>query len=131
MHKRIHHWLQADRYFKLLAYTATLAAFYFSLKPPSPDQVPWSFYAIRGDLILHFCLYLGLTLIYFTAFYTYTKTLLKSWVSAWLIGTLLEGLQSVPFFHREFDPYDLLANTLGVACACLLIKKLINYSLKY
>ena len=86
---------------------------------------------IRGDLILHFCFYLGLTLSYFAAFYTFKEPLLKSGISAWLIGTLLELLQAIPFFHREFDPFDLLANSLGVFFAALLIKKLFNYSLKY
>ncbi len=131
MHKRIHHWLQADRYFKLFACLATLATFYLSLKPPSADQVPWHFYMIRGDLILHFCFYLGLTLSYFAAFYTFKKPLLKSGISAWLIGTLLELLQAIPFFQREFDPFDLLANSLGVFLAAFIIKKLFNYSLKY
>ena len=131
MHKRIHHWLQADRFFKLIAYSATVAAFYFSLKPPSPKQPPWYLCHLRGDLLLHLIFYFGLTFSYFTALYTHKKSLLKALIYAWLLGVFLEVLQSFSFFQREFDLLDLLANSLGVLGAGVSLKKLFNYSLKY
>ena len=130
MQKRIHRWLQADRFFKSLAVCATLVVVYVSLKPPSPDADTWVFLSFRGDLVLHFICYFGLTLLYFFTFYTTTNPMSKSLVIAVVLGTFLEILQLIPFFQRYFDWQDLIANSLGGLVSWLIIKGIFNYSIK-
>lgn len=130
MQKRIHHWLQADRFFKSLSIFATLAVIYLSLKPPSPEIEPWSFLGFRGDLVLHFICYLGLTILYFFALYTLTNPMTKSLVYSILLGIFLETLQLVPLFQRYFDGQDLIANLLGGLVSWLIIQGVFYYSIK-
>ena len=130
MQKRIHQWLQADRFFKSLSIFATLAVIYLSLKPPSPEIEPWSFLGFRGDLVLHFICYLGLTILYFFALYTLTNPMTKSLVYSILLGIFLETLQLVPLFQRYFDGQDLIANLLGGLVSWLIIQGVFYYSIK-
>jgi len=130
MQKRIHRWLQADRFFKSLAIFATLVVVYLSLKPPSPEIDPWIFLWFRGDLVLHFICYFGLTLLYFFALHTLTNPMTKSLAYAIVLGTFLETLQLVPLFQRYFDWQDLTANLLGGVVSWLIIKGVFYYSIK-
>jgi len=115
MQKLILRWLQADRFFKSLAGLATLVVIYLSLKPPSPESESWNFLIIRGDLILHFICYFGLSILYFFAFFQSKNCIKKALILSCSIGFFLEFLQLVPLFDRFFDYQDLLANFLG-AC---------------
>ena len=128
MRKRIHHWLQAKRFFKSLAIFATLGVVYLSLKPPSPDAQPWEFLWFRGDLVLHFSCYFGLTFLYFFAFYTLTHPLMKALFASFFLGSSMEFLQLIPVFQCFFDWQDLLANTLGLVISSVVIKGFFNYS---
>ena len=130
MLKHIHHWLQAKKIFKGLAFFATLVIVFLSLKPPSPDSKSWSLLFLRGDLILHFICYFGMTFLYFFAFYTQNNALKKSGLFSLLLGCFLETLQLHPIFQRFFDSFDLLANFLGVLGAWFIIKGFFYYSVK-
>ena len=130
MLKHIHRWLQAKKFFKTFALFATLIVVFLSLKPPSPNPQSWTFLYLRGDLLLHFICYFGMTFLYFFASYTQNNSLSKSVLISLTLGFVLELLQLITFFQRFFDPFDLLANSLGVFGAWLIIKGIFYYSLK-
>jgi VanZ family protein len=71
-----------------------------------------------GDKMLHFLVYFALTL-WFAGLYP----LRRLWIIAVafvLLGGMLEVLQGTFTRHREVDSLDFLANSIGVASACLL-----------
>lgn len=119
MQKHILRWLQAKLFFRNTAVIATFIVVYLSLSPLSGNK-PWTLLAIRGDLVLHFICYFGITVLYFAAFFTYKKTLQKAFFSSILLGFILELLQLIPMFNRFFDILDLLANGLGVGFGIVL-----------
>jgi len=47
---------------------------------------------------------------------------------AFALGLVLELLQSIPYFQRTFDLYDLVANTFGILTAYLLLKYGLNWN---
>ena len=128
MLKRIHHWLQAHKFFKTVAIFATFFVIFLSLKPPNSEEQPWNFLFIRGDLVLHFTCYLGLTGLYFSALYTHEKAPFKAFIYALIVGTLLEFTQLIPFLNRYFDFLDLLANLLGALFAWRICNRFFYYS---
>ena len=55
----------------------------------------------------------------------YFKTrfsLIKAAVSVTMLGVILEFIQPLSFFNRDFDVYDLIANFIGVIFAIITIK---------
>ncbi len=130
MRKHILRWLQAERFFKSLAGLATLVVIYLSLRPPSADSQSWNFFFIRGDLILHFVCYFGLSILYFFAFFHSKSRVKKALIVSFSIGFLLEILQLIPLFHRFFDYQDLVANLLGVFGGIFSIRLLFFDSVK-
>lgn len=128
MQMPIQRWLQESNYFKILAGVATLVVVYLSLKPPGPDEQPWNLFFIRGDLILHFTCYFGLSILYVFAFFKHRATYKKALISSVLVGTLLELLQLIPSFQRYFDYQDLIANFLGAAIGIFSFWFLFRYS---
>ena len=128
MQKPIKNWLQKDSYFKILAGFATLVVVYLSLKPPGPDEQSWNLFFIRGDLVLHFTCYFGLSILYVFAFFKHRATYRKALLSAVFIGSVLELLQLIPIFHRHFDYQDGLANFLGAGMGIYSIWILFRYS---
>ena len=113
MQKRIRLFLLNERLFKFLSVLATLIVIYFSLKSPNPNSKNWYFLIIRGDLLLHFICYFGLSSIYFYAFLNIQNGRLHSPLLSVFVGLLLEILQIIPFFRRFFDFQDLIANFIG------------------
>lgn len=72
----------------------------------------------HGDKFLHLAVYFLLTL-WFAGLYP----LRRLWIIAIafvLLGGMLEILQGTLTRHREVDSGDFIANSLGVAVACLL-----------
>ena len=130
MLKHIYRWLQDKKIFKIFALFATLIVVFLSLKPPSQNPQSWTFLYLRGDLFLHFTCYFVMTFLYLFAFYTQNNSLSKSALISLALGFVLELLQLITFFQRFFDPFDLLANSLGVHGAWLIIKGIFYYSLK-
>jgi len=130
MLKHIHRWLQTKNFFKIFALFATLIVVFLSLKPPSPNSQSWSFLYLRGDLFLHFTCYFGMTFLYYFALCNQNNSLRKSALTSLILGFVLEILQLITFFQRFFDPFDLLANSLGVLGAWLIIKGIFYYSIK-
>ena len=130
MLNHIHRWLQAKKFFKTFALFATLIVVFLSLKPPSPNPQSWTLLYLRGDLFLHFICYFGMTFLHFFAFYTQNNSLSKSALISLTLGSVMEILQLITFFQRFFDPFDLLANSLGVLGSWFIIKGIFYYSLK-
>ena len=113
MQKHIKLLLLNDRLFKFLSVLATLIVIYFSLKSPNPNSKNWYFLIIRGDLLLHFICYFGLSSIYFYAFLNIQNGRLYALLLSIIVGILLEILQIILFFRRFFDFQDLIANIIG------------------
>ena len=130
MQKLIHRLLQANFFFKGAAFYATLIVILLSLKPNSPDLEPWTLMFIRGDLVQHFICYFGMTVVYLFAFYTKQNALRKSVICSLILGYTLELFQVIPIFQRDFDFTDLIANSLGVLGAWLILRGFFNYSVQ-
>ena len=122
-------WLQADRFFKVLALFTTFIIVYLSLKP-SGKESSWTFLFFRQDIVLHFGCYFLLTVIYFTALFKYKSAIKTSFLLSFFIGCLMELLQLIPFFERTFDFDDIVANFIGSLCGIILIQILFADSLK-
>ena len=130
MRKLIKQLLLENKLLKIIAILATLIVIYLSLKPPESDIEPWSFFIIRGDLLLHFICYFGLTILYYLALFSYYKVIKKAFVLSLLVGFILEVLQLIPTFQRFFDIQDLIANFFGSTVGIFLIKLLFSDSIK-
>ena len=130
MRKLIKQLLLENKLLRIIAILATLIVIYLSLKPPESDIEPWSFFIIRGDLLLHFICYFGLTILYYLALFSYNKVIKKAFVLSLLVGFILEVLQLIPTFQRFFDIQDLIANFFGSTVGIFLIKLLFSDSIK-
>lgn len=88
------------------------------------DNIPLSKFPFQ-DKGIHFTAYFILCFLLFLMLKTYNKkqALLYSFCLALIFGTILELLQPTVTSFRTFDPYDLIANTLGVFVAYMIIKK--------
>jgi len=77
------------------------------------------------DKLIHYLAYLILCLILFLYLKTHhKKNILSTCVSFSLIfGIILELLQPAMTTTRVFDPYDLIANALGVFTSALIISR--------
>ena len=83
-----------------------------------------------GDKYLHFTAYFGLTLLwYFALKDRINKKVFKFFVPLAIIiyGIILEVLQGGITNYRTGDFYDVVANTIGVLIAVLLINKFISW----
>ena len=130
MQRIILSWLEANRFFKILALFTTFIVFYLSLKPPGQESNFWTFLFFRKDIILHFSCYFSLTVVYFTALFKYKSVIKTSFLLSFFIGCLIELLQLIPFFERTFDIADIAANFIGSLCGIILIQRLFSDSLK-
>ena len=130
MQRIILSWLQADRFFKVLALFTTFIVIYLSLKQPGQEFNPWTFLFFRQDIVLHFSCYFSLTVIYFTALFKYKSAIKTSFLLSFFIGCLIELLQLIPFFERTFDVADIAANFIGSLCGIIMIQRLFVDSLK-
>ena len=111
-------------FYKYIAVLATLFVIYMSLKPPDTSSQIWSFLYLPGDKILHVICYFTLTIIYFFSFYNSQKKVFLSSLFAFLLGFILELLQILKIFQRQFDLFDILSNTIGICIAILIINKM-------
>ena len=123
-------WLQADKFFKVLALFATFIVVYLSLMPPGQESNSWTFLFFKQDIVLHFSCYFLLTVIYFAALFKYNSAIKTSFSFSFFIGCLMELLQLISFFERTFDLADIAANFTGSFCGILLIQILFADSLK-
>lgn len=123
-------WLQADKFFKVLALFATFIVVYLSLMPPGQESNSWTFLFFKQDIVLHFSCYFLLTVVYFTALIKHNSAIKTSFSFSFFIGCLMELLQLIPFFERTFDLADIVANFTGSFCGILLIQILFGDSLK-
>ncbi|WP_377714538.1 VanZ family protein [Pseudofulvibacter geojedonensis] len=80
------------------------------------------------DKLVHFGIYFIFTLVWFAFFYNYSKStavvknMLKAAIWALVFGVVVEVLQSVNPNARSGDPLDVLANSIGIIVAVLIIK---------
>ena len=123
-------WLQADKFFKVLALFATFIVVYLSLKRPCQESSSWTFLFFRQDIVLHFSCYFLLTVVYFAALFKHNSAIKISFSFSFFIGCFMELLQLIPFFERTFDLADIVANFIGSLCGIILIQILFVDSLK-
>ena len=123
-------WLQADKFFKVLALFATFIVVYLSLMPPGQESNSWTFLFFKQDIVLHFSCYFLLTVVYFAALFKHNSAIKTSFSFSFFIGCLMELLQLISFFERTFDLADIAANFTGSFCGILLIQILFGDSLK-
>lgn len=113
---KINTWLINFLRFLLLASTAG-AILILSLMSDPPDIANLTLWD-KGN---HFLAYLGLSAVFFLAFYRkkakIIRLLILTMVCSWLYGALIEVLQN--FTGRHMDTGDLLANTIGSITGCL------------
>jgi VanZ family protein len=83
------------------------------------------FYVVLSDKIIHFVAYFLLSFLFYLMLKTYNtrQTLNVAVIMSLIFGIVLELLQMTMTSGRMFDPYDLIANTLGVLVAVLVIKR--------
>lgn len=115
---------QARPLFLLMAVTTTLVVIYFSLTPPSVSVQPLPWW--QHDKVLHTLSYFVLECTYFLSLLKLKRPYTTTAMAAFLLGLLLEVLQSLPFFQRTFDWFDLLANGFGIGLALLGLKYFCN-----
>lgn len=82
---------------------------------------------LHADKVFHFCVYVGLTL--FWHFYYFRRREVTDykanlWIclGAILFGMLIEVLQKELTTYRGFEVLDMLANSLGVLLAFMLLR---------
>ncbi len=105
--------LPHGRLLLVLGWLLVLATVAGSLMPTIPKVS-----GLPGDKVLHFLAYFGMT-IWFAGLYPLRRLWLIA--AAFLVlGGVLEILQGTLTAHREISGYDFLANSAGIAGACLL-----------
>ena len=117
-----------------VAYIALLTTLSLvQLSVPSPE-VP----GIGFDKIVHFCFYAGLNTLLIATIIAHkgaikTKQIIATTIAAIAYGVAIEFIQQQ--VDRDFNPYDIAANSLGAIIAAIIltnptIKKLINRCLE-
>lgn len=110
----------------VLALTYTILITIVSLvkvKPPVDIKVH------QADKWVHFGIYVIFTILWFAHFKNSpkeplsSKPILKSSFLAFLFGVLIEVLQHFNPYARSGDVLDVLANTIGIVIAVLILKK--------
>ena len=77
------------------------------------------------DKVVHFSLFFIFTKILYFAFNP--KNLYLFFIP-FLTGILIEILQYLMGFGRSFDPFDIIANTMGTICMIALIRTIEKYT---
>jgi VanZ family protein len=105
-----------------------LCIVYLSLASPSGfEKIPVPTFE-GADKIVHFLMYLLLTIVFFVDFRKSRQHLhifVQCAVFPFLLGGLMEILQWQFTAHRSGDYFDLLADVAGIAAGYLLMKTLI------
>lgn len=117
--------LKKISYFYLFIWIACLV--YASLSPPK--NIPDLFFFKNADKVVHFLMYLGLTILIIPVFYKencYTKSYLFSLLIASLTGIFMEFLQMVATELRFGSISDAIANFLGSVAGILIFHFLIR-----
>ena len=91
-------------------------------------NVPWSILGIPSDKLVHFCMFFPFPILAFLAFDKYTETPQATFRyagSAWFAGLLFafatEWGQAHLTTYRSGDPWDLLADALGITLSTVLV----------
>lgn len=111
-------------YWLFLAITYSLLVLLVSLvkiKKEVDIKVP------QFDKLVHFGIYFVFTIIWFACFYNYSKSgvvknLIKAAIWGLGFGVVVEILQSLNPNARSGDVLDVLANSIGIIVAVLIIK---------
>ncbi|WP_242202874.1 VanZ family protein [Aestuariivivens insulae] len=113
--------LKKYAYFIAIAYSLGLA-FLCLINLGELPKAPYN----SGDKLFHFCAYFILSLLWFNVFVSQVKlkkspAILSASLLAFVFGIIIELLQSALTSTRASDVYDVLANTVGILLAALVL----------
>lgn len=97
-------------------------------------QSPVSISINHLDKLVHLAIYFIFTLVWFVYFYKATmgkrivKSLVKASIFAFCAGVSIEILQKILTKNRSADLNDILANSIGIAIAAVLLYQLQKYN---
>lgn len=104
----------SEKWFRVAFWAALIFAFVMALLP-NPPQVPSG-----GDKAQHMIAFTVLTVL---ATHAYVRTShLKTAMGLFLIGALIEALQSIPALNRSASFYDLAADWAAVTLVLLVVR---------
>ncbi len=109
--------------YKIIALLYTLGLTFISLTPLKQIHLPnFSF----GDKIVHLLMYFFMAILWLLAFPKFRKykTIYILIIIMW--GIIIEFLQSYMNIGRTGDPFDALANSIGVVLGLLVFEKIIT-----
>lgn len=115
-----------------IAYTVLLIAVSLAkLDLESVEEIVPSY----SDKIFHFLAYALFTWLWFNSFYfkfnfSKIKSVFRSILVSVTFGIIIEVLQLILTASRSFDIFDIIANSLGVLFAVILIQTKINRDVK-
>lgn len=115
-----------------IAYTVLLIAVSLAkLDLESVEEIVPSY----SDKIFHFLAYALFTWLWFNSFYfkfnfSKIKSVFRSILVSVTFGIIIEVLQLILTTSRSFDIFDIIANSLGVLFAVILIQTKINRDVK-
>ncbi len=111
----------------VIAIGLTLLIAFLSLSKPIDLDIP--IHITFLDKILHATVYFVLTLSWLFALRNFAKSKMVV-ITIFLYGILMEFLQGWLTITREKDPFDVVANSLGILIAMLIFNKIYKYFVK-
>ncbi len=122
--------LALNKYSFWIAVFWTVFILYFSFKTPSAEP---SFYFENADKVVHFTFYLGFVFLWFRYLISkkirISKYLFFLFLSAVILGVIIEILQGLLTTNRQADVWDAVANSFGALIGALISKRMIDKDL--
>lgn len=119
-----------NKYSFWIAIFWTVFILYFSFKTPSNEQ---SFYFENADKVVHFTFYFGFVFLWFRYLIFkkigIIKHLFLLFLSAVVLGVIIEILQGLLTTNRQSDVWDAVANSFGALIGALISKRIIGKNL--
>ena len=116
-----------NKYSFWIAFLWTVVILYFSFKTPSSEP---NIYFENADKVVHFTFYFGFVFLWFW-YLLYknigiTKNLFFLFLSAVILGALVEILQGLLTINRQPDVWDAVANSIGAFAGTIISKRIRN-----
>lgn len=119
-----------NKYSFWIAVFWTVVILYLSFKKPSSEP---SIYFENADKLVHFTFYFGFVFSWFRYLVYIKKGVVKNlfflFLSAVLLGVLVEILQGLLTTNRQPDVWDAVANSFGALIGAVISKRIIDKEL--